>query len=59
MLGNKVRRWKCRNKNCKSFFKLDGIENMISEPSKHNHDSNELAHLKRQKLSNGLKNEKL
>jgi len=27
---------------------------MISEPKPHNHDSNELAHLKRQKLSNGI-----
>jgi len=28
---------------------------IICEPTSHNHDSNEFAHLKRQKFSNGLK----
>ncbi|XP_050059707.1 uncharacterized protein LOC126550995 [Aphis gossypii] len=55
MLKNEVQRWKCTNKNCKSFLKLDDLKNMISEPTSHNHDSNEPAHLKRQQLSNGLK----
>jgi len=55
MLENEVQRWKCTNKNCKSFYKIDALENMICEPTSHNHDSNELAHLKRQQLSNGLK----
>lgn len=55
MLENEIQRWKCTNKNCKSFYKTDALENMICEPTSHNHDSNELAHLKRQKLNNGLK----
>jgi len=55
LLKNEVQRWKCTNKNCKSFLKLDDLQNIISEPTSHNHDSNEPAHLKRRQLSNGLK----
>ncbi|KAL4123193.1 hypothetical protein QTP88_015416 [Uroleucon formosanum] len=55
MLENEIQRRKCTNKNCRSFYKIDALENMICEPISHNHDSNELAYLKRQKLKNQLK----
>lgn len=54
-LNHNIQRWKCTNKNCKSYLKLDESENVVAEPTLHNHEPDETTKLNRQKLSNSIK----
>lgn len=36
-LSNNIFRWKCTNKKCKSYIKLDVHKNVISDATFHNH----------------------
>lgn len=58
-LSNDNFRWKCTNKSCKSYIKLDVHQNLISDPTLHNHNPDDNTHLNRQKLSNVAKRKSL
>jgi hypothetical protein len=51
-LKNEMFRWKCTNKNCKSFIKVDIHQNIIANSTPHNHIPDDTTSLDRQKLSN-------
>lgn len=61
MLSNNNFRWKCTNKKCTSYMKVDVHQNVISNPTSHTpyHAPDDVTHLNRQKLSNSAKRKSL
>lgn len=55
LLKNDIQRWKCFKKTCKSYTKLNEKNEILERPSEHNHKSDSIEILNRQKLSNNLK----
>jgi hypothetical protein len=59
LLANKIEKWCCTNKSCRSFVKQYNKEILISQSkfdvNDHNHKANTEQILKRQKIRNGIK----
>lgn len=54
-LANNVKRWTCSKNTCKSYLKTDHQDNVIENPSEHNHAPCEVKDIQRQGISNVLK----
>ena len=54
-LKNDILRFKCTNKKCNSYFKMDELKNIISDVTLHNHIREEERTISRQIISNNVK----
>lgn len=56
-LKNEIQRWKCTDKTCPSFFKMDKNGIIITKPTVHTHPPEDECLFKRQMINNWTKRE--
>lgn len=55
LLKSELQRWRCTKTICKSFIKINNVNEIIEREINHNHEKLETSVLNRQKISNVLK----
>lgn len=55
LLKSELQRWRCIKTICKSFIKINNVNEIIEREINHNHEKLETSVLNRQKISNVLK----